>query len=199
MERGGEGGDWYPTALKKAIFSATHCWAKMRFQRSRTTNAQWTLFHLNPKLMGLGRVPAASILVPCPNVSTTPVTARGCRQCLPLSVVQLQGKHCRKPHCRNRVVDTFRPWVPCPCFPLINHYYYKKSKTLYPNPKYLFGIGIWIWATKNLGSCVRSLCQRSSAGMTMRIGVALWTHWEKIMFSNSIQSLSIFAWAQWEK
>ena len=121
------------------------------------------------------------------------------RQCLPLSVVQLQGKHCRKPHCRNGVVDTFRPWVPCPCFPLINHYYYKKSKTLYPNPKYLFGIGIWIWATKNLGSCVRSLCQRSSAGMTMRIGVALWTHWEKIMFSNSIQSLSIFAWAQWEK
>jgi hypothetical protein len=32
----------------------------------------------------------------------------GCRQCLPLSVVQLKGKHCRKPHCRNGVVDTFR-------------------------------------------------------------------------------------------
>jgi hypothetical protein len=31
----------------------------------------------------------------------------GCRQCLPLSVVQLKGKHCRKPHCRNGVVDTF--------------------------------------------------------------------------------------------
>ena len=27
-----------------------------------------------------------------------------CRQCLPLSVVQLKGKHCRKPHCRNGVV-----------------------------------------------------------------------------------------------
>ena len=24
-----------------------------------------------------------------------------CWQCLPLSVVQLKGKHCRKPHCRN--------------------------------------------------------------------------------------------------
>jgi hypothetical protein len=36
-----------------------------------------------------------------PNVSTTPIMAIGCRQCLPLSVVQLKGKHCRKPHCRN--------------------------------------------------------------------------------------------------
>ena len=43
-----------------------------------------------------------------PNVSTTPITAMGCRQCLSLSVVQLKGKHCRKPHCRNGVVDTFR-------------------------------------------------------------------------------------------
>ena len=43
----------------------------------------------------------------CPNVSTTPITAMGCRQCLPLSVVQLKGKHCQKPHCRNGVVGTF--------------------------------------------------------------------------------------------
>ena len=35
--------------------------------------------------------------------------AMRCRQCLPLSVVQLKGKHCRIPHCRNGVVDTFRP------------------------------------------------------------------------------------------
>ena len=49
-----------------------------------------------------------------PNVSTTPIMAMGCRQCLPLSVVQLKGKHCRKPHCRNGVVDTFGhrcPWA----------------------------------------------------------------------------------------
>ena len=38
-------------------------------------------------------------------------------------------------------------WVLCPCLPLINHYFYKKS--LYP--KYLFGIRIWIWAAKNEG------------------------------------------------
>ena len=43
----------------------------------------------------------------CLNVSATPTTAMGCQQCLSLSVVQLKGKHCRKPHCHNGVVDTF--------------------------------------------------------------------------------------------
>ena len=41
-----------------------------------------------------------------PNVATTPITAMGCRQCLPISVVQLKGKHCQKPHCRDGVVGT---------------------------------------------------------------------------------------------
>ena len=45
----------------------------------------------------------------CPNISTTPITAMGCRQCSPLIVVQLKGKHYRKPHCCNGVVDTFEP------------------------------------------------------------------------------------------
>ena len=31
----------------------------------------------------------------------------------------------------------------------INQYFYKKNKPLYPNPKYLFRIGIWILAAKN--------------------------------------------------
>jgi hypothetical protein len=35
----------------------------------------------------------------CLNVSITPITAMGCQQCLSLSVVQLKGKHCWKPHC----------------------------------------------------------------------------------------------------
>ena len=43
-----------------------------------------------------------------PNISATPITAMGCRQCLSLSVVQLKGKYWEKPHCGNRVVDTFR-------------------------------------------------------------------------------------------
>ena len=43
----------------------------------------------------------------CPNVSTTPITAMGCRQCLHLSVVQLKDEHYRKLHCLNGVDDTF--------------------------------------------------------------------------------------------
>ena len=37
----------------------------------------------------------------------------GCRQCLPLSVVQLKGKHCRKPLCRNGVVDVLAIFEVC--------------------------------------------------------------------------------------
>ena len=34
-------------------------------------------------------------------------------------------------------------WVPCPCFPLIiNHYFYKKTKPLYPNSKIYLGVGV---------------------------------------------------------
>ena len=33
-------------------------------------------------------------------------------KCLPLSVAQLKGKHCQKPHCCNGVVDTFGFWQP---------------------------------------------------------------------------------------
>ena len=46
---------------------------------------------------------------PSPNESTTPITAMGCQQYLPLSVVQLKDKHCQKSHCCNGVVDTFGP------------------------------------------------------------------------------------------
>ena len=42
-----------------------------------------------------------------PSVSTSPITAMGCRQCWPLSVFQLKGKHCRKANYRNGVLDTF--------------------------------------------------------------------------------------------
>ena len=47
----------------------------------------------------------------CLNVSTTPITAMGCQQCLPIGVVQLKGKHCWKPHCHNGVVDTFGQYL----------------------------------------------------------------------------------------
>ena len=34
----------------------------------------------------------------CPNLSTTPITAIGYKQCLTLSVVQLKSEHYRNPH-----------------------------------------------------------------------------------------------------
>ena len=52
----------------------------------------------------------------------------GCRQCLPLSVVQLKGKHCRKPHCSNGVVDTFEP---CP-YTYMYIWYTHCAKLYYP-------------------------------------------------------------------
>ena len=47
------------------------------------------------------------------NVSTTPIRAMGCQQCLSLTV-QLEGKHCRKSRCLNGVVDTFGQYLECP-------------------------------------------------------------------------------------
>ena len=48
-------------------------------------------------------------VLPCQSVSTTPIIAMGCWQCLPLSVVQLKGKLCQKTNYRNGVIDTFGP------------------------------------------------------------------------------------------
>jgi hypothetical protein len=59
----------------------------------------------------------------------------GCRQCLPLSVVQLKGKHYRKPHCRNGAVDTFRPSLVLNIFSILYCCWFKpdSSKTIkYP-------------------------------------------------------------------
>ena len=44
------------------------------------------------------------------NVSTTPITAIGCRQC-----ISTKGKHCHKPNCCNGAVDIFGQIVPISC------------------------------------------------------------------------------------
>ena len=56
--------------IRVSILTSTFC-------QKKTLNLYWFLY--------------------CTKVSTTPITAMGCRQILPLSVVQLKGKHCRKP------------------------------------------------------------------------------------------------------
>ena len=50
-----------------------------------------------------------------------------CRQCLPLSVVQLKGKHCRRPHCRNGVVDTFGHYICSYCNAHFSHHHKQKN------------------------------------------------------------------------
>ena len=52
----------------------------------------------------------------CPNEYTTPITAVRYRQCLPLSVVKLKGKHCQKDYCHSGVVDTFGYCMTRPVF-----------------------------------------------------------------------------------
>ena len=69
-----------------------------------------------------------SIKLPCPNVSTTPITTMGCRQCLSLSAVQLKSKHCQKPQCRSGVVDMFGPFDVKAAGKLLNGIYCKHLK-----------------------------------------------------------------------
>ena len=76
----------------------------------RTPNEAF--FHLNPKLLGLGRQ-FGQISFGTFEVFLAELSA-------PILVL----------------------WVPCPCFP-------QTIKPLYSNPKYLFGLWIWIWAAKN--------------------------------------------------
>ena len=72
---------------------------------SKTCNSSSCLINIPSKLKPLCPFCVCDSL----NVSTTPIAAMGCWQCLPISVVQLKGKRCRKPHCCNGVVDTSGP------------------------------------------------------------------------------------------
>ena len=36
-------------------------------------------------------------------------------------------------------------WVPCPCFPLINHYFHKKLSLYIQMPKNYLGVGVEFW------------------------------------------------------
>ena len=76
---------WPNTCLQSIFFS---CMCKMPCRPAILTmcvsNVQWTSYGV----YSYSRHPNC--------VSTTPITAMGCRQCLSLIVVQLKGKHCRK-------------------------------------------------------------------------------------------------------
>ena len=81
-----------------------------------------------------------------PNVYTTPIKAIGCRQCLPISIVQMNGKHCRKPHCRNGVVNTFLLYSHGKRGNEdLNFILLTTLKLLFLHPKLSYGYGILTW------------------------------------------------------
>ena len=85
---------------------------------TRIADAQWSLFHRNPKLLGNRADTYGQVHFGAFGVFSADLSA-------PIFVLR----------------------VPCPCFPLINHYFYKKNKPYIQILNiYLFGIGIWIWA-----------------------------------------------------
>ena len=80
--------------------------------------------------LGFSKKIKFNLVQSCPNVSTTTIMAMGCRQCLPLSVVQLKGKDCSKSHCPIGVVDTFKSSFPNPSTARNNQELPRLRKTL---------------------------------------------------------------------
>ena len=66
------------------------------YYKNENNQISYTLPHMLIKFFSVDATmyTKSSFSLTCPNVSTTHVTVTGCRQCLPLSVVQLKGKHC---------------------------------------------------------------------------------------------------------
>ena len=68
----------------------------------------------------------------------------GCRQCLPLSVVQLKWKHCQNTHCCNGVVDMFGQWPTPP------YWYFGGSLVPCLFSDICEFIKIWLWYLANV-------------------------------------------------
>ena len=80
---------------------------------SRATDAQEAFFHWNPKLLGLSRQ-FGPINFGAFGVFSANLSA-------PILIL----------------------WVPCPCFPLINHYFYKKLSLYIHIPNIYLGFGLY--------------------------------------------------------
>ena len=82
-------------------------WCKVRYYRGFRYFIIWveiTAFQRKVLEFALQALHNRQICL-CLNVSATPITTMPCRQCLPLSVVRLKGKHSQKTHCLNGVVE----------------------------------------------------------------------------------------------
>jgi hypothetical protein len=135
--------------------------------QSRITDVQWSLFSSKFQIIGLGQ-----------NICVTNFGAFGVLSAdlsAPILVT----------------------WVPCQCFPIVNHYFYKKLSIYIQIPNTIFwGIVIWIWASKNLGfsyrvSVVRVCTQRPSAVQSL-FSANLWfsDYFTKIIFQFTTYRVS---------
>ena len=93
--------------------------AHRSYMSTRTTDAQWSLFSLKSRTFGFGQTNWAN------------------------EFWGIWGTF-------GRTISThFGAVSPLSMFSIIQPLFLQKTKPLYTHPKYLFGIGIWIWAAKN--------------------------------------------------
>ena len=90
-------------------------WPWFKFFRSRTMDAQWSLFSLKSRTFGLGQTNWADKF---------------------WGIWGIFGQ---------TISTHFGTVSPLSMFSIIQPLFLQKTKPLYPHPKYLFGIGIWIW------------------------------------------------------
>ena len=149
----------------------THPEHQCRWRQARTTDAQWSLFSSKSQTFELGQTNWADKFGGIWGIfgwfirthfgTVSPLSMFSINQPLPLQKTKPLYQNPNSLGFSRQFgqinfwafgvfsADLSAPilvlWFPCPCFPLINQYFYKKTKSLYPHPKYLFGIGIWIW------------------------------------------------------
>ena len=85
----------------------------------------------------------------------------------------------------------------------------QKTKLLYPNPKYFFGIGIWIWAAKNHGFSHRVSVVRDTKDVIavkkniflqlltyFFAGCTVLSEWRPKYVSKFAKSIKFFEWGE---
>ena len=127
--------------------------------RSRTADAQWSLISSKSQTFGLGQTIWAYRFWGIWNIFSWFInthfgkilrltsSALGSDDLtLDQSATSIQ-KFCRSTLVSGHIFDkiTTLHWVPCPSFPLINHYFYKNPSLCIPIPN----VVIFIWVAKN--------------------------------------------------
>ena len=109
---------WQLAVCAEKLFLVFRCFFATTIQDPRTTDAQWRLFHRNPKLLGLGRQ-LGQLNFRAYGVFSADLSA-----------------------------PIFVQWVPCPFFPFFNHYFYKKLRLYTQIINIFFGLGFKFWSQR---------------------------------------------------